>query len=348
VFDVAVIGGGITGCMSAYFCKKAGLRVVLYEKEGIAAGASGAAGAFISPRIGKGGALQQLTNEAFTFAVEFYKQNFPHLFLQCGVERIAKDEEDAKNYDLYAKKLDIEHQKTLFDKQKSLFFPQGGIVDAKAMCEALVEGVEVVKADVTLSKVQAKHIIIATGDQKALLDTNYFGLRKIWGLRIDVRSDTIIKHALHKNISISASVDGVVKIGATHQRDVDNEQLLRKKGIDYLVKEAKKLAKLENVTYLNCFCGTRSAVRDYFPIAGKIVDVQRTLGKYEMIKKGIKPRDGLIYHPNIYAIGGTGGRGFVFSPYIAKELVELIAKQKAVDERINPDRLFYKWARRLY
>jgi D-hydroxyproline dehydrogenase subunit beta len=40
--DVAVIGGGIIGVATAAFLAEAGLRVVLYEREGLAAGASGA------------------------------------------------------------------------------------------------------------------------------------------------------------------------------------------------------------------------------------------------------------------------------------------------------------------
>ena len=40
--DVAVIGGGIVGASTAAFLAQAGARVVLYEREGLAAGASGA------------------------------------------------------------------------------------------------------------------------------------------------------------------------------------------------------------------------------------------------------------------------------------------------------------------
>jgi glycine/D-amino acid oxidase-like deaminating enzyme len=40
--DAAIIGGGIIGAATAAFLAEAGLRVVLYEREGLAAGASGA------------------------------------------------------------------------------------------------------------------------------------------------------------------------------------------------------------------------------------------------------------------------------------------------------------------
>ena len=39
--DVAVIGGGIAGCATAAFLAEAGAAVTLYERETIAAGASG-------------------------------------------------------------------------------------------------------------------------------------------------------------------------------------------------------------------------------------------------------------------------------------------------------------------
>lgn len=40
-FDVAIIGGGLTGCAAAYYLSKRGARVVLHEAEDINAGASG-------------------------------------------------------------------------------------------------------------------------------------------------------------------------------------------------------------------------------------------------------------------------------------------------------------------
>ena len=40
-YDVAVIGGGIAGCASAYYLARRGLRVVLFEKGEIAGEQSG-------------------------------------------------------------------------------------------------------------------------------------------------------------------------------------------------------------------------------------------------------------------------------------------------------------------
>ncbi len=90
-YDVIVVGAGIAGCSSAYFLHQKGLKVLVIDRSGVAAaGGSSAAGAFVSPKIGKGSPLQQLTNEAFAFAKDFYRQHFSNHFHQTGVIRIPK------------------------------------------------------------------------------------------------------------------------------------------------------------------------------------------------------------------------------------------------------------------
>ncbi|NPA61620.1 MAG: FAD-binding oxidoreductase, partial [Epsilonproteobacteria bacterium] len=49
---------------------------------------------------------------------------------------------------------------------------------------------------------------------------------------------------------------------------------------------------------------------------------------------------------NIYILNGVGGRGFLFSPYLAKQLTEYILNRTPIDSRVNPDRLFFNWCRR--
>ncbi|HIC78150.1 MAG TPA: FAD-binding oxidoreductase, partial [Sulfurovum sp.] len=77
-YDAIVVGAGIAGCSSAYFLKERGLNVLVIDRSGVAAtGGSSAAGAFVSPKIGKGSPLQSLTNEAFEFSKDFYLKHFP-------------------------------------------------------------------------------------------------------------------------------------------------------------------------------------------------------------------------------------------------------------------------------
>ena len=53
IYDYLIIGAGSAGCNTACFLQKSGASVAVVDKEGIAGGASGAAGAFLSPLPGK-------------------------------------------------------------------------------------------------------------------------------------------------------------------------------------------------------------------------------------------------------------------------------------------------------
>jgi glycerol-3-phosphate dehydrogenase len=50
-FDVAIIGGGLSGCSVAYHCANLGLNVCILEKETIGWGASGRNGGQVNPGL---------------------------------------------------------------------------------------------------------------------------------------------------------------------------------------------------------------------------------------------------------------------------------------------------------
>ncbi len=89
----------------------------------------------------------------------------------------------------------------------------------------------------------------------------------------------------------------------------------------------------------------RAGSKDYFPLVGKVIDVPKMLDTYPKIVRGAKPD--LQYVENLYVLNGLGGRGFVFAPLMAKILADYISEDITLDARINPDRLFFKWARKL-
>jgi D-hydroxyproline dehydrogenase subunit beta len=71
--DVAVIGGGIVGCALAAFLAEGGARVTLYEREAIAAGASGR----------NSGVLQHPLDEALT---DLYEESLGHYAALSGFD----------------------------------------------------------------------------------------------------------------------------------------------------------------------------------------------------------------------------------------------------------------------
>jgi len=66
-----------------------GMAIVI-EKDKIASGGSGAAGAFLSPKISSGSLYTAFINEAFEFSIKFYKDNFSEFLEQKGILRLLK------------------------------------------------------------------------------------------------------------------------------------------------------------------------------------------------------------------------------------------------------------------
>ncbi len=112
-----------------------------------------------------------------------------------------------------------------------------------------------------------------------------------------------------------------------------------------LEKEAKSMVNSSDFRLKEIFCGMRSSSRDHFPLVGEIIDSEFMLENYPKIVCGAKAP--LKKLSNIYILNGVGGRGFLFSPYLAKQLTEYILNRTPIDSRVNPDRLFFNWCRRL-
>lgn len=157
-YDTIIIGAGIAGCCTAYALQQRGQNVLLVDRSATpASGGSGAAGAFVSPKIGKGSPLQILTNEAYEYAKDFYLKNFPEHFYQTGVIRIPKDAEDAQKFRLYepfnaSKYRSISKEELeaigIQNADDSFLFEEAGVCDAPAMCRAIWEQVPFMQMDV--------------------------------------------------------------------------------------------------------------------------------------------------------------------------------------------------------
>jgi len=112
-----------------------------------------------------------------------------------------------------------------------------------------------------------------------------------------------------------------------------------------LKEKASSLIDTSDLELKEVFCGMRAGSKDYFPLVGKVIDVPYMLETYPAIVRGAKPE--LEYIDNLYVLNGLGGRGFVFAPLLAKLLAEHILEGNEIDKRVNPDRLFLKWCRKL-
>ena len=363
MYDTIIIGAGIAGAAVAHALQAKGQSVLVLDKGGVASGGSGAAGAFVSPKIGKGSLLQTLTNQAFTFAKDFYLQHTPEYFHQTGVVRIPKDEVDAVKFCEYT--LFNENRFETYDETalkaeniqtalSSFFFPDSGVCDAQKVCQKLLFDIDVVRYEVetierkegywSVAEWSAKHLVLATGFQSDLLDLRYMGIQGTWGTRGDFTSSLPLKVSMHQSLSISANHNGIIKLGATHEKNVKQIIPCEASQALSLKEKASALVDTSDFQLKEVFCGMRAGSKDYFPLVGKVIDVPTMLEENPALSRGAKPA--LKHIENLYICNGLGGRGFVFAPWMGQMLAECIVEGKAVDERVSPDRLFLKWCRK--
>ena len=360
--DIAIVGAGINGCSVAYELTQRGKNVIVFDKDAIASGGSGAAGAFISPKFSKSGELKELIHDAFLYSMDYYEKNFSNFLTKTKLIHIAQDEKSSEILKAYKEQTSLKLKTTTFQTSQESISLDSGIVDAKGVCEAMIKDATFMKDEVVSlefkddfwlinGNYQAKKVILSTGAYKMVLDEPYIKLRGVWGHRIDVKTTTKNGHSLHQFVSISPSCDGVLAIGATHNVHYHPDTASKPYDIDEgraeLLQKASRTLKLENVEVINDYMGLRSGSFDYIPVVGRIVISKESLKLPERKLKTKKPNfEDYTYYENLYMINGNGGYGFVLAPYLAKKLCDEILDITKVDARLSPARFFSRWAKK--
>jgi tRNA 5-methylaminomethyl-2-thiouridine biosynthesis bifunctional protein len=362
MYDVAIIGAGINGCSAAYEFTQEKKSVLLLDKAAIAAGGSGAAGAFISPKFSKAGELKELLREAFIYSLDFYEKQFPTMLTKAQLLHLAQDESDAEILREYKKSSDLELLREENEKREYVSI-NAGVVDAKAMCEAMAKDAKFVQENVDSliyddglwiinETYSAKEVVLATGAYTPIIKEPYIQLRGVWGHRIDIKTTTTNPYSVHQFVSISPSKDGMLAIGATHNvhyhPQTATEPYDVNEGRAELLEKASRTMELENVEVIKDYTGLRSGSFDYMPMVGPLVLSHETLQNPD-IRFKVKHADykEYSYYPHLTMINGSGGYGFVLAPYLAKMLKEYILSAKPLSDRISPARFFARYAKKL-
>ena len=382
-FDYVIVGAGIAGCSMAYFLSKYSNSILLIDKNKyVAFGASGAAGAFLSPLLGKANDFKDLIKNSLIFSTTFYKSLGKEFINDCGVNRIPKNQEDANKFETYKPYMDFEYEKM----DDGYFFQIGSQVNPSLICEEITKNiekklsynVEKIKQKEDLSwlindEICTKNLILTTGADTKHIKEEYFDIRAVWGQKIDVSTTTITNINYHKECSVSKAFKiqnsnlYKISIGATHHKfncdknicnycvemaNINNcskcyDDSIINADSQKLINLANDIIKLENVKVIDVKIGARASSNDYFPMLGKIVDSKKTIEKFPHLLNGTHIKDSMLETiNNIYVINGVGGRGFVLSPYLANELVEHIINNKEIDNNLTTHRLFKRWAKR--
>jgi len=371
VYDIAVIGAGINGCSVAYEFTQEGKSVIVFDKEEVASGGSGAAGAFISPKFSKAGELKEIIEEAFLYSMEYYEKNFKNFFTKAQLLHIAKDDVEEETVKIFKEKttlsLKIPEQKVLDSltqsaKKREHVSLEAGVVAAKGVCQKMIAAARFVKLHVEdlvwedgywliNETYAAREVILATGAYKTIINEPYIGLRGVWGHRIDVKSKLENPYSIHQFVSISPSKEGVVAIGATHNvhyhPEINKEPYDVAEGRKELLEKASRTVNLDDVEIVKDYTGLRSGSHDYMPLVGPIVLSRETMKCCDKKIRIKRPNfNEFLYYPHLSMINGSGGYGFVLAPYLAKMLAQYILSDKSISQRVAPARFFVRWAKK--
>jgi len=385
IYDYVIVGAGIAGSSVSYFLheKEQNKNILILDRHSnCAKGASGAAGAFLSPLLGKPNKLKNLVNKSLIFSTKLYQDIAPSFIIKSGVERIPKNVEDEKKFLSYMEFNDFEYEM----KDKGAFFPIGSKVNSFEICQVLskksnkkynyeVKHIQYVDNTWIINdEIKTKKLILTTGADVSLLEEYYYNIRGVWGQRIDVKTSTKVTHNYHKECSISVSENSIDKeglytstIGATHHRfDCNSESYLdclKKENIldcanfEYtkevynndtqkLLKLASEILDLKDLHVSDIKVGARASSVDFFPMVGKLINAHETISKFPYIINGTHvQKERYACYENLYVLNGVSGRGFVLSPYLASQLVDFIVDEKELEDEITVHRLFTRWVR---
>lgn len=369
MFDFAIIGAGISGASIAYFLNQSGKKVIVIDQAKIASGGSGAAGAFLSPKICSDSKYSKFINESFKFSINFYQDNFSNFLRSDGMLRLFKDKEDRAKclkfeidhaIDLaYFNQDSIHHVKQTACEFGGYFFKEGALIDSIGVIKSMLQDIRVIE-DTRVEKlmyqdgmykiagIRAKGVVLCTGSSKDFAEVDYCMLKKIYGHRLDVRASLNLPYHVHKECSVSSNHDGLVHIGATHipSYKYDNQYDYADE-INAILEKANTHVDLGNYKVQEVHFGVRSSTIDFFPILGKVINQAATLGAFPYIKNGSKvPSEKYLYYPDLYIHSGHGARGFVLAPKTAAILSEHICTDAPIDDNLSTKRLFLKHSRR--
>ncbi len=299
---------------------------------------------------------KQYLNDAFTFSTAFYKTHFKALFHQCGLLKLPLDDADCKRLKSYESYMDIRWQK----KEDAYFFPDAGLINPTQLIHKMLSEV-IVKEHYQVQHISyhdswhvdrfdAPILILATGSSPLAFDIPYLQTKRHGGYRYDVHFKEMqqLTTNIHRELSFSCYQDKKVIIGATFIRGDESLTEAAYHDSYKLLQKAATIKEMRDLKIIKYYTGYRISSRDYFPILGSVIDHQKTLMRYPSIKKGTRiPTDKYSLFPNLYIHTALASRGFIFAPYNASLLADMILEQKALPQYLTTQRLFRKWAQKI-
>ncbi len=337
---VAIVGGGISGCMLADQCQMRGLDHKVFDApKPQTSPASHVPAAVIAPRfqLDANAPASALLTSAYIAAVNTpaYRQ---HRHEPYGLRLAGKD---AKETERLARLVDACAWGDDWIKQHgdSVWLPQSGSYDSRAILHALAAPTPANIQDIERSRdhwwLHAKdgtrhgpygHVVFTQGAAPSLSPALDLAVRRQWG-QTAYATYAGTPEAWSGGGYISAAQadkNGLRVIGSTRSNqalsDFDPEALLRR-----FPRPVRKGLRLEPDTPY--FTGVRANTADHLPLMGPLLDETALAEVYAdfAYDRTRHPNTAPPWAPGLWALGGMGSKGFQFAPLFAATLAAMIA-----------------------
>ncbi|MCM8529821.1 MAG: bifunctional tRNA (5-methylaminomethyl-2-thiouridine)(34)-methyltransferase MnmD/FAD-dependent 5-carboxymethylaminomethyl-2-thiouridine(34) oxidoreductase MnmC [Lentisphaeraceae bacterium] len=361
---VAVIGAGMAGLNMAYYLKRFGLTVTVYDKNsGPATEASGNKWGMMFPLISKKmDRLGTLTKSGCAFSLnqirdlgivhkqgllEFITNDQKKARVYGGLERLPKNYIELLSPEDVKEKFNLDYDYEAAYHHEATTFSPVDYAEALIEQQALncvynheLESFEKVDEKWQLSfngsepKAEFDLLIMATAFNSAAFEqTSYLPLRKTRGQVVyltDEQLNSDVETGInYVNYLVKESEQNFV-LGATFQVDDD--------GVDFRVEDTQELVSSFNESFpglikedvnpegLNGRVCFRAVLKDHFPLVGPVCKVDEYKEAFEAIKHG-RPRYQYPeppQHEGLYLLTGLGARGLSTSAMLANYLARMI------------------------
>lgn len=352
---VAIIGGGIAGLTLAMNLNHEGFQVTIIEKNNrLLSAASGNPAAILEPYLTIGNSVhQEFYGDAYPFAIDHYSNLGDGIFQNCGLKRIAKDEEEQEKFIKFQK---IYPDDFLTLSNDTIHFKDSGYLIPEKLLDKLPESVNVLTRklahyikrkdnkwrvmDENYQLIIESDILIIANAYNALKfkETNHLPLDKVSGQITFTKPQQKIKEIISSSGYFIPNIetrDGPIDVlGATFERDEIND-ITDTAHAENLEKSSLSEKSSEIVGGRR---SNRAMVHDHLPIVGAVPDYDFYSQEYSTLHHGSfhqKWKDAK-YHPGLYICAGLGARGFLSAPLLSEYISNLITgKESKFSERVR-------------
>ncbi len=379
---IAIIGGGIAGCSTAFYLAQAGFSVTIFEQSNaLALGASGNGAAMLYPRLNGDNIHSRFAYEAFLFSVGLYQQLQlpPNAFQQCGMLQLGFNPKETQRITQAQQNFDIgnlvdaktaSHLSNIPCKFDALHIANAGWLVPKIACQHLVsqaaiqikldhqlealtltdEGLSLKAKDHEKSLGHFSHVIHCDAfAAQGFEQTQHLGLETVRG-QVSLLTPSDESRQLNKIICsdgyLSPVIDGYHHLGASFKPN-SQSTVVSTEDHEANVQKLTALAPTlqpDTFTIAGGRAGLRTMTKDRLPLVGGILNTH-DLGD-PLPRAGLK-QNTLPWHPKLWVNLAHGSHGFSFAPYCAYLLTLLITGQHTTAHldtlaQLNPNRTFLK------